>query len=179
MNEEIKRDILAIIDDAVRTIREGNPYDLKELSNHTIHNASIFQDEFSVAIAVIIYSLSKVISSNLKSKGKFARLLLKARKSMEQDDITGYKAATGDIMGLISKLDSRFGGYVDDVVSQAQIRKASKIYDHGISLGQTSSVLGISQWELMQYLGATRGTDSPYEKSDVIEKLRYTRRLFE
>jgi hypothetical protein len=179
MNETIKKDIIDIIAQAVEIIKEGNPYDLKELSNHTIHNASIFQDEFSVAIAVIIYSLSKIISANSESKGKFAGLLVKARKSMEQDDITGYKAATGSIMDLISKLDSRFGGYVDDVISQAQIRKASKIYDHGISLGQTSSILGISQWELMQYLGAARGTDSPYEKSDVIEKLKYTRRLFE
>lgn len=179
MNDEIKRDIIAIIDDAVKLIRSGNPYDLKELSDHTIHNASIFQDEYSVTIAVIIYSLSKILSKNIKSRGKFAGLMQRARKAMEADDLKGYKSATSLIMDLISKLDSRFGKFVDDVISQAQIRKASKIYDHGISLGQTADMLGTSQWELMQYVGASRGTDSPYERPDTIEKLKYTRRLFE
>jgi len=179
MNETIRKDIIDIISQAAEMIRVGNPYDLKELSNHTIHNASIFQDEFSVTIAVIIYSLSKVISSNITSKGKFIELLLKAKKAIEVNDLKGYKTATGSMMALISKLDSRFRGFVDDVISQAQIRKSSKIYDHGISLGQAASVLGISQWELMQYIGATKGTDSPYDKSNVVEKLKYARGLFE
>lgn len=178
MNPEIKRDIVAIIDDAVKLINSGNLYELKELSNHTIHNASIFQDEFSVTIAVVVYSLSKIISTHLKSKGRFVGLLEKAKRAMETEDISGYRAATGSIMELISKLDTRFGRFVDDVISQAQIRKGSKIYDHGISLGQAASILNISQWELMQYLGASRGTESPYDRPDVIEKLKFTRRIF-
>ena len=67
---------------------------------------------------------------------------------------------------------------MDDVMSEAQIRKGSKMYDHGISLGQAANVLNISQWELMQYLGATKGADSPYDKSNVVEKLKYARGLF-
>lgn len=179
MNEEIKRDIIAIIDDAKVLIKEGKSFGLKELSDHTIHNASIFQDEHSVTIAVIIYSLSKIIPGHSKKTGKFLELLDKAKKAMVIEDIGTYKSATGSMMELISRLDNRFGKFVDDVISQAQIRKASKIYEHGISLGQTASMLGTSQWELMEYVGANRGTDSPYDRPDAIAKVKYARRLFE
>ncbi len=179
MNEIIQKDIIDIITKAIEIIRQGNPYEIKELSNHTIHNASIFQDEFSVSMAVIIYSLSKIIGHDSKDRGKFIELLQKAKESMGRNDFKAYKKATSKVLELISRIDSRFSKFVDDVITQAQVKKSSKIYDHGISLGQAASILGISQWELMQYTGHTRSSDSKYEKPDVIEKIKCTRGLFE
>jgi hypothetical protein len=179
MNEIIQKDILDIIAQAIEIIKSGNPYDLKELSDHTIHNASIYQDEHSVSIAVIVYSLSKVIGHDDNNKGKLIELLQNARRYMERDELDKYKKTTSRMLELISRVDSRFSKFVDDVIIQAQIKKSSKIYDHGISLGQAASILGISQWELMQYTGHTRSADSKYERPDVINKIKFTRGLFE
>jgi hypothetical protein len=145
MNETIKRDILDIISRAVKLIRTNSAVELNELSNHTIHNASIFQDEFSVSIAVIIYSISKIIPHSSEHNNKFIRLLEEAAHWMGRGDLRRYKKATKALLEKISSIDSRFGKFVDDVISHAEIKKGGKIYDHGISLGQAASILGISQ----------------------------------
>jgi hypothetical protein len=179
MNETIKRDIIDIIHHAIAFIKANDSSGLKELSNHTIHNASIFQDEFSVSIAVIVYSLSKIIGDTPEHNQRFIRLLSEALRWIEADNLKRYKKTTESIMSIISSIDSEFGRFVDDVISQAQIKKGGKIYDHGISMGQAASILGISHWELMQYAGQLKGVDYKYERPDVIEKLKFTRRLFE
>ncbi len=64
MDEVVKKDILQVLSDVVDILKveeEKDVADLRELSNHVIHDASIFQDEDSVSVAILIYSLSKVI----------------------------------------------------------------------------------------------------------------------
>jgi hypothetical protein len=178
MNETIKRDIIDIINRAVRLIRTNSAVELDELSNHTIHNASIYQDEFSVSIAVIIYSISKIIKHSSEHNNKFIRLLEEASHWMERGDLRRYKKATKALMEKISSIDNQFGKFVDDVISHAEIKKGGKIYDHGISLGQAASILGISQWELMDYAGKIKSSDEYYERPDEIERLKFTRGLF-
>jgi hypothetical protein len=178
MNETIKADIIDIINRALSIIRSGNFLELRELSNHTIHDASIFQDEYSISIAVVVYSISKILLHDRKRAGKFVDLLERAERFMRIDNLGEYKKMVGQMMGLISSIDSRFGSYVDNVITQAQVKKGSKIYDHGISLGQAASILGVSQWELMQYAGHTKTADTMYERPDVIEKIKFTRGLF-
>src|SRR3989338_4937323 len=64
MHDIIKRDIIAVLTELVEILKvkeESDMVQMKELSNHVIHNASVFQDEDSVSIAILIYSLSKII----------------------------------------------------------------------------------------------------------------------
>ena len=42
-----------------------------------------------------------------------------------------------------------------DVFNRAKINKASKIYEHGISMEKTAKILGITLWELAEYSGRT------------------------
>ena len=39
------------------------------------------------------------------------------------------------------------------------INKASRIYEHGISMQRTAELLGISEWELSEYAGRTGISD--------------------
>ena len=69
MHDIIKRDILAVLNDLVEILKvkeESDIVEIKNLSNHVIHNASIFQDEDSISVAVLIYSLSKIIERKQK-----------------------------------------------------------------------------------------------------------------
>ena len=77
------------------------------------------------------------------------------------------------------KFVSHVKQYIDEFINQAEIKKGTKIYDHGVSLGQAANILGISQWELMNYVGKTRFGEPIYDRPDTIDKIKFTRGLFE
>ena len=55
--------------------------------------------------------------------------------------------------------------YINEVLRKASINKASRIHEHGISLGQTAKLLGITQWELSEYIGRKEITDRRYSQT--------------
>ena len=182
MNEIIKKDILTIISKTIEILKvkeEKDIVELKELSNHTVHNASIFQDEDSISIAILIYSLSKIIER------KFGELDFKlilnlstlAFDYLKKDDIDEYRKTIKKLFDLISKIDSKLKLYIEEVIRQAQIKKGSQLYKHGISLARAAEILGISQWELMNYIGHTKIMDIEV-KVDIKSRLEFARELF-
>lgn len=182
MDEVVKKDILRVLSDVTDILKveeEKDVADLRELSNHVIHDASIFQDEDSVSIAILIYSLSKVIE---RREGKLnykvlLGLIMDARKDLEQNRIDGYRKIIKKLFKFISTIDTKLKLYIEQVINQAEIKKGSKLYAHGISLGRAAEVLGISQWELMFYIGKTKLPDIKGGVS-VRQRLSYARSLF-
>ena len=85
--------------------------------------------------------------------------------------------ACGFLYCIISTIDSKLKLYIGEVITQAEIKKGSKLYAHGISLGRAAEVLGISQWELMFYIGKTKLIDVK-GCVGVRERLNYARSLF-
>ena len=64
MNDRIRNDILAVLRrlaEILEVKEEKDTLEIKELSNRVIHDASIFQDDDSVSVAVLVYALSKII----------------------------------------------------------------------------------------------------------------------
>ena len=179
MNETIKEDLINILTNAIEILKKGDNFKLKKLSNHTIHNASIFQDKDSVSIAVIIYSLSKILERGKPDPTEIINLMQQGTDYLKKGDAESYKAIVKELFRFVSLVDTKLKLYIDEVIKQAEIKKGSKIYDHGVSMGQAASVLGISQWELMNYVGKTRIIDAGFERPDVIEKIKFTRGLFE
>jgi len=182
MDEVVKKDILNVLSDAIEILRveeEKDVAELRELSNHTIHNASIFQDEDSVSIAILIYSLSKVIE---RREGKvnysvLMKMIRESKKNLGSERVDAYRRSIKKMFKFISTLDSKLKLYIEQVINQAEIKKGSKLYAHGISLGRAAEVLGITQWELMFYIGKTKLTDIKGGVS-VRERLNYARGLF-
>ena len=50
---------------------------------------------------------------------------------------------------------------VKSVFRKAKVNKASKIYEHGISLEKTAKLLGVTMWELQVYAGQKSIHDAP------------------
>src|SRR3989338_2111182 len=183
MNETVKVDIVAILSNAIGILNvkeEKDVVELKELSNHVIHNASIFQDEDSISIAILVYSLSKVIERKGKELDYNGILffLNKAKDSLLKDGIDDYRGIIKKLFVVISDMDSKLKLYIGEVINQAQIKKGSKLYEHGISLARAAEILGVSQWELMFYIGKTKISDATEEGVDVKERLKFARGLF-
>ena len=182
MNKIIKKDILSIISKTIEILKikeEKDIIELKELSNHTIHDSSIFQDTDSISIAILIYSLSKVIERRFGELDfkPILNLLNSAFNYLKKENITEYRKTIKDLFSLISQIDTKLKLYIEEVIKQAQVKKGSQIYRHGISIERAAEIFGISQWELMNYIGHTKITDVE-TKADIKSRLSLTRRLF-
>lgn len=183
MNEIIRKDILAVLRRLVEILEvkeEKDTLEIKELSNRVIHDASIFQDEDSVSVAVLVYALSKIIerAGNGFNYSTVFNSLKKSINLLESEKDGKFNAEIKGILEKISSIDNKLKLYIQEVINQAQIRKGCKICAHGISVERVSSILGVSQWELMEYLGQTSIMDKFVEPVGVKERLGYTRRLF-
>jgi predicted S18 family serine protease len=178
MNENVRKDIISLLNDVVRSLQNHDVINLTELSNHIIHSASIYQDEYSISTAVIVFALSKITQRNNYVDVRIIALLNKAIHHLQKYQLNKYNKDIKKLVAQISKSDTQLDLYIQHVMDEANVKKASKIYEHGISLGQTAQLLGISQWELMKYVGNTKITDNFVEKVSINTRLKQAFDLF-
>jgi len=183
MQDIIKKDILAVLNEIVQILKaeeESDIIKIKELSNHVIYNASVFQDEDSVSVAVLIYSLSKIIERKQKDLdyGKVSGMLNSSISSLINNEDEKFRKSIKDIFNFIRTIDMKLKLYIHEVINHAQIKKGCKLCEHGISIARAAEVLGISQWELMHYIGKTTLIDQFSEPVNVSTRLKIARSLF-
>ena len=168
-----------MLEETHEALKNNDAVALRELSNQTIHCASCIQDSGSITIAVLNYALSKIIErgqqNNIKSWSSFVKrfslYIDSAAHSLGENKQVKFeefiKKARASLEGIAINLKP----YIQEVIRNASINKASKLYEHGISLGQTASLLGVTQWELSDYTG-TRVNTSRSMNKNINVKLR-------
>jgi predicted HTH domain antitoxin len=160
---EEKGHIINILKQTKIAIRNKDIIKLKDLSNQTIHSASINQDEVSITLAVILYSISKIIErTSYKNYPQFKECCLsiefginKALTFLEKDAEENFARELQNIIKELEKTGGNLKKHIENVFRKARINKASRLYEHGISLEKTSKLLGISIFELAEYSGNT------------------------
>ena len=183
MNPQIKKDLISVLSDLSDILRYGKNADIQKikiLSNHTIHNASVFQDEDSISVAIMIYSLSKIMERKERDLdyGKILGILSSAAVSIKNNDDELFRKSVKSIFDFIREADAKIKLYINEVINQAQIKKGCKLCEHGISVARASEVLGISRWELMHYLGKTTLIEQFSEPVNASQRLKFARSLF-
>ena len=181
MIPQVKEDIIKVLDSVIHILtipEEKDVMELRELSNRTVHNASVFQDEDSVSIAVLVYALSKVITRDGYHNNRMLEMLSRARSCLLDDKFGKYTDSIKEIFEAISTVDKKIRLYVQEVINQAEIKKGSRLYEHGISMARASEILGVSQWELMNYVGKTMIADAEELGVDVRQRVKQTIKLF-
>ncbi|MDD5331549.1 MAG: hypothetical protein PHE43_01865 [Candidatus Nanoarchaeia archaeon] len=188
MNDLIKKDIINLINEALVAISKNDVTALKEISDHTIHNATTSQDDSSISITIVVYSLYKIFNNpeltHSKKWERFSKDLVlylgKAKEGLERDDVIKYNNSISLILKSMSKIESQLGKYIISVINSARVKKGSKIYEHGVSASRAAQILGISTWDLMSYLGNIDITDAePLVTKKTKERLEIARRIFE
>ncbi len=167
------QNVLRILKETLESLKKEDTIRLKDLSNQTIHTASLSQDPDNIAVAVIVYSLSKIIERKKYREysgwQKFYNELILAIDgsivALKKNDAELFKEKLKSIRGGIGKLSGNLKTYIHDVFTKAKINKASRIYEHGISMEKTAKLLGITMWELANYAGQTRISDVPLSKT--------------
>mgnify|MGYP004006144369 CR=1 FL=1 len=80
----------------------------------------------------------------------------------------------------INKISGKLKKYIEDVLSKAKINKASRLYEHGLSLEKTSKLLGVSMFDLADYTGKTGISDTKYGQTiDVRMRVKWLREMFQ
>ena len=186
MDYVIKKDIINILRKALQFVKKEDIPALDQLSDQTIHDASIFQDKDTIKIAVIIYALSKIIHRSEgktdewdKARKEVLKDFQEARFYLEKSKDEKYRGVIRNVLKHIGRIDDKLKLYIDDVLDKAKIVKGSNIYEHGVSIGRAAEILGISQWELMSYVGKTKIIDR-YKEGVLPTNLRlnYAKKLF-
>jgi len=178
MNPIVKKDILNVLHEAIEIMKKGELFRLRELSDHVIHNASVFQDKDSITVAVTIYALSKLYRYSQDVDKFVMPHLTNSISFLEQGNDNKYESEMKHIIKDISEKDEKTKFYIQEVLEMAQIKKASRMFEHGISMGQVADALGISIWDIMDYVGKTRIIDQFDYKTNVSKKLELTRKMF-
>ena len=183
MRKEVRTDLAAMLRGAILALQEGNSSALAELSNHSIHNASIYGDEDSLSAAVLLYTISKLLArGSAVANGKtFASTIVqglgRVAAAVKADDEEAVHQCMRSLFAEIEKFDSKLKLYITEVITQAQIKKGSKLYEHGFSLAHAAALLGITQWELQSYIGHTTIADME-EGTDIRSRILFARTLF-
>ncbi len=172
--------ILEILEGTKVALKEKDVLKLKELSNQTNNTASKTQDSDNIAVAVIVYSLAKIIERGYaKNLGDINRKIDSVIQGIKKKDDGLVKKSLRELRAEIGKSSGRMKKYIGDVFRKASINKASKIYEHGVSMENTAKLLGITVWELANYAGQTDISDAPEGKTlRVKERIKIAKDIF-
>jgi hypothetical protein len=182
-----KEHVIQVLKEVERAVKVQDVFLLRELSDKTIHSASVYQDPDSIALAVTIYALSKVFSKTefryYKDWNKFlertTEQIVLAYEFLEKDNLKMFRKKIIKIRKEIN-IFGHLKEYIKNVFYRASINKASRIYEHGISRAETSRLLGISQWELASYAIAPAISDVDLSLTMPIkDRIKFTEELFE
>lgn len=153
--------VIDVLTRARRAIENEDALELKNLSDQTIHAASVYQHTDYMLVAVNIYALSKVIEKKEKFAPQNWRNMIKnitnlislAISSLQDKKQGQFIKFLNKIKQTLSDNSGDMSPLIHEVLRKASINKASKVYEHGISLAKTTKLLGISAWEISEYIG--------------------------
>ena len=143
------------------------------------------KDEGNTALAVLVYTLSKLIERNDHQKMKNWPIFVKkldswfmlAIKAIHENNQNAYESHLEQARKSLTTISISVKPYVQEVLRKASINKASRIYEHGISLGKTAQLLGITQWELAEYTGQKH--EGVYATLDARTRVQMAMKFFE
>lgn len=181
-----KEELLKIIERTRKALQDQDVVRLKELSDESIGSASASQEPHNIALAVIIYSLSKIIEKsayiNKNTWDKFYKgVILEISHSVDAIKKSNEEHLNMRIEGLRKKIEELSGNMkrnIQEVFRKASINKASKIYEGGISMEKTSKLLGITMFDLASYAGSRQDTYSFKQKISAKERIKIAEEIF-
>ncbi|MGA2130095.1 MAG: hypothetical protein ABSG05_00565 [Candidatus Pacearchaeota archaeon] len=174
--------ILRIFQETKVAVERDDSAAIHSLSNQTNNTAALTNDPDNIAAAVVVYALSNIVErkdyySRAQGWKKFYDSYLltidKIIDAIENRDDGAYRENIKVIRGAIEKLSGKLRDYIQDVFRRTSINRASKLYEHGLSMEKTSKLLGVSMFELAEYAGAKQLGDVPQARTmDVRERIK-------
>ncbi len=163
MIPEARKDVLDALKEAIAAIKEKRHADLHAISDHVLHAITIYQDTEIVDVAVAIYVLDKLLEKEKYKTHRKMKLFIKtilhqlqkAVSELEKENYEDYSSTLKEILGDMESFSKSIKFYIEDIMHFARIKKGTKLYEHGLSLGKAAELAGVTKWELMPAIGET------------------------
>jgi len=152
---------------------------LRDYSSNLMEEVSLNKNQDSISLSVLSYSLYKILSKNSSIDTK-PLLSLIDEVLEDKDSKVRFRASLKKLFDQIKKYDVNLDANVLHIIKQAYINKGIKLYENGLSIGKASEIMGISKWEIMEYLGSSNIVDTDANaRIDCRDRLEFTRGLFQ
>jgi len=184
-----RENVLRIFQETRKAVSRRDSAEIKNLSNQTNNSVALTNDPDNIAAAVVIYSLSKIVEredyAKLPGWKRFYEVYIstidKIILAIKEKDDEYYRKNIQIIRDAIEKLSGNLKQDIKEVFRKASINKASKLYEHGISMETTAKLLGITLFELADYAGTKEEATNIYETKtiDVKSRIKLALEMFE
>lgn len=184
MIPQATKDVKNLLTGAYGAIKGNQLAALHGLSDHVLHSMLIYQDRDITNVALAIYSLDKIFEQEKFQThpkiGEFTKKVLghinDARAALEKNKPDEFAHEIDDLLDDIARFSQKMKGYLQDILQFAKTKKASKLYEHGLSLGKAAEVSGTTKWELMPATGETVVHEQAEPMDE--ERLKLVKKLF-
>ena len=154
-----------------------NAADLKRLSNELAEDISLFHHRDAISVSVLSYSLYKIFSKNpLLERKALVVLISDALKRLHTP--VQFRTGIRKVFDELKKYDRDIGANILHTIRHAEIKRGLKVYEHGLSIGYAAEMMGVSRWEMMDYLGSRDIGDDVAYRVDARSRLQFVRGLF-
>jgi len=118
--------VLRILEETKNSIKAGDATKIKILSNQTTNTASLTQDPDNIAVAVIVYSIGKIMErrdyQQLRGWKEFYRLvnssLDRAIKDVQKNNEKGFRSDFEMIRKAINKVSGKLKRYIQELLKE-------------------------------------------------------------
>ena len=182
MNEEIRKEILYDLQQAIDILQVKDSKDIEELgklSEHAIGDIALYKDLELVSVTVLLYSVYKIRASlGVKEYQSIVKELRIAYDSLHQGNLGRYNHAIQNLFAIVRKSNAKIKEHLDDVMQAARIKKGTALLQRGLSIGQAAGVMGLSNWDLQEYAGKTTALEQHTEKIPGDKRVKMALKLF-
>jgi len=159
MKGVIKKDLLLILSktiDILKTKESSDVEELKTLSEQAIEDVAVHKDIDLISATVLIYSIYKVLPEIKDENYKDLLVELEsALSNLQQNQLGRYNQKIKSLYEILRRDNSNVKLHLQDVMHAARIKKGASLLGHGLSIGQAAGLMGLSNWDLQQYVGGT------------------------
>lgn len=158
-----------IIEETKDALKNQDAFKLRKLSDSFTDNAVISQDREIIDLAIITYSLNKILSK-AHFQNKFDKLIRDVIEKLEKKDLN-------EIMKDIREFDKKYGHFEGNLIKKARIKIGSRLYSHGLSISRSAALVNVRISDILKYVGGTHVHESSLTLS-VKDRLNAARKIF-
>jgi len=175
------------LDTLSKAFQARRTQDLKRIGNDNIKEAVLESDSKLAKMAVISYSLYKILSKDhfLRSKRwpkvseSIVNSISKSIQAIEKNNEKAFNKHLDNAIDEIQFIDNELSNYARNIYEKSKIKQASTAYALGMSLSNAAALTGADRKELQLYIGATRIHDEQKVKKGISERLKTLKELLE
>src|SRR3989338_945252 len=182
MEEELRILLLKLLEETYLSFLQLDATRLRIVSDKALQNIELNQDPFSINLTITVYSLAKIVEWRHHYKAKpwalfqkhIKKHLLFAQRFLSEKNTQKYKKSMKAIIQHLADLESSFKYFITEVITRAKVKKGTLVYERGLSVGRAAALMGISSWELMEFIGQTRLEGAgPFTTMPIIKRMKF------